>query len=146
MTMPLRSRYRFCATVAGALLAMVAVGCEGGDICFDDVSADCAPQYEPTFDNVFTHTLLPSCAQAGACHATGSAAGGLTFETADGSHAQLVGDVDGVARALPNDAPCSLLIQRLETGEADQLMPPGGQLSAAERCAIIQWVQNGAKR
>jgi hypothetical protein len=144
--MPISHRLRLWASAALVLLAGLVAGCEGGDICFDDVSADCDPQYEPTFDNVFTNTLAPSCAKAGACHASGSAAGGLTFETAAGSHALLVGDIDGVARALPNDPACSVLVQRLETGEADLQMPPDGQLPAAERCAIIQWVQNGAKR
>ncbi len=49
-------------------------------------------------------------------------------------------------RVLPGDAACSLLITRLEADDPAAAMPPGSPLSEAERCAVRQWVDDGAPR
>ena len=48
-------------------------------------------------------------------------------------------------RVVPGDAGCSLVIVRTHSPGADYQMPPGDALRAPERCALVQWVQNGAK-
>ena len=39
-----------------------------------------------------------------------------------------------------------LIKVRIESDDSDFQMPPGSPLGAAERCAIIQWVEAGAER
>jgi len=138
---------RHAVALAALLVAVtVTAGCEGGDVCLDNLSTECTPAYSPTFDNVFSNMLQPKCATTGGCHGQDTAAGGLTFASANGSHALLTGQVDGVARVLEGDPACSVLVQVLESDKADYVMPPSGKLPAAERCAVIQWVAAGAKR
>ena len=107
--------------------------------CLASVTTECQPLYAPNYDEVFNRTLKPTCALAGgACHAADGAMGGLVFADADDAFDLLL---DG-RRVLPGDPACSVLIKRLVLGE----MPPGKPLSAAEQCAIVQWVAGGAKR
>ena len=55
----------------GPLTSMVAAAltlsaCKhGGDECVLDLPEQCAPLYTPTFDQVFSRTLAPTCAQSG---------------------------------------------------------------------------------
>ena len=105
------------------------------------VDPTCAPLYAPVFDEVHSRTLEPSCALSG-CHNASSQAGELDLSTPDGAYAALVDD----GRVLPGDPDCSLLISRLESTDEDKLMPRGMALDNAERCAIIQWVNQGATR
>ncbi len=132
--------------VAGG--AAIALGCGPSAPVFECVKGldlACAPLYDPTFDQVFNRTLHPTCAQPGSnCHASEGAKGGLVFEDASASFALLMGDTDGRARVIAGDAACSLIVERLAS--ADLGMPPGGPLSDAERCAIVQWIEAGAKR
>jgi hypothetical protein len=123
----------------------VGSGC-GGDDCLENVDVACTPLYEPTFANIYANTLTPSCAVGGAsCHSAAGSAGGMSFEGANQAFAALHGDADGERRVIAGDPACSLLIQRLEA-DSDNVMPPGKALPAAERCAIIKWVNEGAKR
>jgi len=47
---------------------------------------------------------------------------------------------------VPGDAQCSDLLVRLDIEDSALLMPPGSQpLDEAERCAVAQWIENGAK-
>lgn len=106
----------------------------------------CAPLYTPTFDQVFTRTLKPTCALSGAsCHASEGAMGGLVLADADGAYAALLGQNGARTRVVAGDAACSLIIERLDATDAN-VMPPGAPLADAERCAVAQWIQNGAKR
>ncbi|APR87118.1 hypothetical protein A7982_12467 [Minicystis rosea] len=126
-------------------LAMVTNGC-GGSSCAPDQPADCAPLYEPTFDQVFARTLAPTCAAPGTgCHAAEGNQGGLAFTDADSAYALLLGEKDGDARVTPGDA-CSELFRRIASTDAAEVMPPGARLPDAERCAIEQWIRGGAKR
>jgi len=105
-----------------------------------DVSVDCAPLYDPTFEQVFTRTLRPTCAASGfACHAAKGAQGGLVFEEQRDAYARVSRTV------VAGDPRCSELVRRVTSTDPDVAMPPGKQLVAAEQCAIIQWVAAGAK-
>lgn len=125
-----------------AALFVIVAGCNGGDECLADLPADCAPLYEPTFQNVFDETLTQSCATAGAsCHAAEGAQAGLVLGDIDTAHAGLL---DG--RVEPGSAACSLMMRRIESDDPGFQMPPGRKLSDAERCAIQKWIDGGAKR
>jgi len=139
--------------VANAVLAVSVVlmtpflaaslsGCSGGDLaCVEAVASDCQPLYQPTFDEVFARTLTPRCAiNGGACHSGSNAKKGLRMDEIEEAYSLLVNG----GRVLPGDSACSLLSIRLEGGGG--VMPPGAQLSEAERCAVQTWVANGAKR
>lgn len=121
---------------------LYSAACGDDQTCVDALAADCAPLYEPTFEQVYTRTLKPGCALEGnSCHSGSSAKGGLRLDDIDMSYELLVTD----GRVLPGDASCSLLSTRL-TGANGGVMPPGNPLSEAERCAIETWIANGAQR
>lgn len=130
-----------------AALACLAVlaGCPADDevVCAEIDVTTCTPTYTPTFDNVFSRTLQPTCGVAGgSCHGPDGAKGGLVLAEADAAHAALL---DG--RVEPGDAACSLIVRRLESTDRGFRMPPGSSaLSAGERCAIEQWIEAGAAR
>jgi hypothetical protein len=51
------------------------------------------------------------------------------------------------ARVSPGDISCGALIQRLESSDPARRMPPGPTpLTEPQRCAIRQWIANGAER
>ncbi len=124
------------------LLAALLAGC--GTPCLDSVDASCTPLYAPTWDNVFTRTLEPTCGQpGGSCHAPEGAQGGFVVSDATSTlEALLAGDEPQV---LAGDAACSLLVYVAATEDVDAQMPPGDPLSATEACAIQQWVDAGAQ-
>jgi hypothetical protein len=132
----------------GAMM-LVLLGCgpddeepDPGQECVD-LSTDCTPQYEPTFDNIHSRTLSGSCAVAGgACHSSQGEQAGLAMEDADEAYRALT---DG-GRVVEGDAACSLLIRRLYSDDSSEQMPPGMPLSDGERCAIAQWIDDGAVR
>jgi len=112
--------------------------------CIELPTTACNPDYTPTFDRIFTETLQRNCAQTNSCHSSQGRQGGLSFTDATESYALLLGQADGKARVIPNDAACSELVVRTHSvGKAWQ-MPPGTPLREGERCAIRQWIQNGA--
>jgi hypothetical protein len=127
-------------------LAALAAGCGSpAPACVENLDPTCKPLYEPTFDNVFNHTLHTTCAQSGSsCHGLSGGKGGLVFDDADSAYQNLTGGA--APRVIAGDAACSLLVERIESPHADFVMPPGAPLSAPERCAIEQWIHNGAKR
>lgn len=135
---------RFAWTLAATA---VIIGCGGESDCVTDLPLDCAPLYEPTFDQIYARTLAPTCAASGAsCHAPEGSQGGLSFGDADAAYAALLGKGGGTARVLPGDPACSVLIERLYTTDPSTVMPRGAPLSDAERCVFTQWIANGAKR
>jgi hypothetical protein len=133
-----------------ALLALLLPGCNGNGStadCVTGLSTACAPLYPPTFDQVFSRTLAPTCAQpGGVCHASTGVQGGLLFITPDDSYALLLGESGSAPRVVPGNPACSLLVERIYATDPDKLMPPKAPLSDAERCAIVQWIAGGAKR
>ena len=133
------------------LLLLALLGCGTPDsqplACVPNLDLQCMPLYAPTFDDIYTRTLNKTCAQAGgSCHASQGMMGGLVFEDENAAYDLLLGKTDGRARVTPNDASCSLIVEHLESTDPTQVMPPGGMLSAAERCSIEQWIAQGAKR
>lgn len=125
-------------------LALLVAGCGGGWNCVE-VDDTCAPLYEPTFDNVYTNTLQPTCGVAGGgCHSSEGAQAGLVFDDPDDAYEALTAGDSPIV--TPGDPSCSLLIIRLEQSDPDDAMPPGSPLDAAERCAVAQWVAAGASR
>jgi Planctomycete cytochrome C len=141
--------WRISSSLAAALLACACGGSgdtEPAPQCSTNLDLTCAPLYTPTFDQVFTRTLQPTCAQAGgSCHSAEGAMGGLVFADPDAAYAALLGKSGAKPRVVAGDAACSLIVERLYADGA-QVMPPGAPLADAERCAVVQWIQNGAKR
>lgn len=106
------------------------------------VDTGCAPLYQPTFDNVYTMTLRDSCGSArSSCHSAAGLKGGMDFE--DEQHAY---DSLTAGRVMPGNPGCSKIVVRTSSPGEYYQMPPGDPLSPAARCALIQWVQNGALR
>jgi hypothetical protein len=136
------------AGLAIGLCVIAPAGCgPSNGTCVESLPAECAPLYTPTFDQVFTRTLQPTCAQSGGvCHSADGAQGGLVFADADAAYALLLGKTDGKARVVAGDPACSLLVERIESADSTTVMPPGSMLSAGERCAIETWIRDGAKR
>lgn len=103
------------------------------------VDTACAPGYTPTFENVYANTIVPSCGtQNSACHSERGAAGNLSLHDEQTALQQLQ------MRLTPGDASCSELVVRVDSPGEDYQMPPGDPLSPEERCAVLQWVQQGA--
>ncbi|MFO0591028.1 MAG: c-type cytochrome domain-containing protein [Polyangiaceae bacterium] len=134
----------------GVASIALASGCgqpsnSGSGECVADLDpAACSPLYPPTFDNVYARTLAKTCAlSGGSCHAAEGQAGGLSFESADAAYEHLTSGTK--PRVIAGDAACSLIVERIEATD-DRVMPPGSPLSDAERCAVEQWIENGAQR
>ncbi len=105
------------------------------------VDTSCAPGYVPTFTNVYNNTLKNTCGSTmSACHSARGRAGGLSFEDQETAYEQLM--LEG--RVKPGDPSCSEMIVRTSSPGEDYQMPPGDPLSPEARCALIQWVQQGA--
>ncbi|MDB4956690.1 MAG: hypothetical protein JWO36_4259 [Myxococcales bacterium] len=97
----------------------------------------------PTFDNVYKNTLKTGCgSDRASCHSAAGHQGGMSFETPAIAYAALTDPAH--PRVMPGNPACSLMIVRTDSPGTDYQMPPGDPLSAAERCALIQWVQCGA--
>lgn len=136
------------AATACLLTAWVygAAGCGEVDPCIE-ASVECTPLYEPTFDEIFTRTLAPSCGVEGSsCHSADGARAGLIFEDPDQAYDLLLGQSGSEPRVIPGDADCSVLSVRVSSSNLGRQMPPGEPLSSGEQCAIIQWIANGAQR
>lgn len=108
----------------------------------------CGTLYVPTFDNVYKNTLGPHCgSKDGSCHSATGHAAGMSFADETTAYTDLLANstVDPKrARVVPGDAKCSLLIVRTDSPGTDYQMPPGTPLPPEERCALIQWVAQGA--
>lgn len=137
--------------VATVLLVTAAVtACSNGDdppACIT-VDTSCAPGYVPTFDNVYQNTLSVSCGSTNSsCHSAAGRMAGLSFADEPTAYADLLSasTIDPSRKRVdPGDAACSVMIVRTDSPGADYQMPIGDALPAVERCALIQWVQNGA--
>lgn len=141
--------------LAVALVLAVALGgtaCEGASSddggtpsCVERDATACMPLYEPTWDRVFANTIEPRCGTPGsACHAETSAAGagdGFVVSDMAATHTALLDH----GFVVPSDEACSEMMVRLDTTDDVLRMPPGAEpLPEAERCAVAQWIANGA--
>jgi hypothetical protein len=112
------------------------------------VDLTCAPGYDPsTFDNVYTNTIGPTCAQSASCHSAAGHMGNLDMSEENLAYQSLLqpSRLDPKRdRVVPGDAACSLMIVRTDSPGADWQMPPGTALDAPTRCALAKWVACGA--
>jgi hypothetical protein len=140
--MELYRRSVMTRTLAALLLILGAWGC-GQDIpeCVE-INLGCQPLYEPTFENVFSRTLESGCTTGTQCHSAEGRRGGLVLAEQEAAHQQLLDP--NRALVVPGDAACSHLIVRSESVGESWQMPPGDELSEGERCALVQWVAQGA--
>jgi len=132
------------ATAALALLATVAACGDDDALTCVEVDLTCQPLYEPTFDNVFANTLAVKCGTGGStCHSSEGHQAGLILDDKEQAHMLLL-EHDRVIPGMPS---CSLLIERVYARSSEMRMPPGpSALSDPERCALAQWIANGAMR
>jgi hypothetical protein len=136
------------------IAALSVFGCSGkddpaptGPSCLDELELDCAVTYEPTFQAIFENRMQETCGGGGrSCHSSSGAHAGLVMDDIDLAYNGLLGLDGGKARVVPGDPECSLMVHRLESNDEDFQMPPGDKLSDGERCAIRQWIANGAER
>lgn len=128
------------------LSLVAALGCDDDApaACLPGDPTDCAPLYEPTFVNIYERTLLGSCAVGGAaCHGNDGTTSGFQLPDRGDAEALAGAHTAVLAYVVPGDAVCSPLSTRLDGVGADQ-MPPGASLDAASKCAIRQWIADGA--
>ncbi len=107
---------------------------------------ECTPAYEPSFENIFNKTLSRSCGFSG-CHDASSAASGMVLDKdIETAYRALTKPPEGTpwVQVIVENPECSPLMMRLESQDAAFKMPPQGALSAGERCAITQWIADGA--
>ncbi len=116
--------------------------------CVENVDRECRPLYAPaTFQVIFDRIVHPTCARGmGTCHSADARMAGLVFEEEQEAYDLLLGEA-GRARVLPGDPECSLLVERLASGDPRYRMPPGPTpLLESELCTITQWIAEGAQR
>ncbi|MCG8420456.1 MAG: hypothetical protein MJE77_21185 [Proteobacteria bacterium] len=133
--------------LAGLFCLLAVCGaCSDSDACVE-VTADCVPLYQPTFENVFTNTLVAKCGVAGsACHAREGARAGLIFADIDQAHDLLTGSGGAAARVDSESLGCGVLLARVAADDPARVMPPGNKLMDSEICAIATWIEMGARR
>jgi len=105
----------------------------------------------PTFDDVFTNTLSPTCGTE-KCHVAGVAPNGLELDMEDLAYTDLMAEnaAGTEKRVIPGDTKCGEMIVRIETHDRPWSMPlgqpPGLPLDDGTLCAIRHWIANGAQR
>jgi hypothetical protein len=149
--------YVFSLARVGCLVASLAVtglvACGGDD---DGEQAACVPAAQPAcdasinidFESLHTNLLSQRCGtNGGGCHGANATQGNLVLTTPDAAYAALLG-LDGTSsRVVAGDPTCSLLMQRLETDDAEKRMPRfENKLPEGLRCAVRQWIEQGAAR
>ncbi len=131
-------------------LSIMVLGCSatGGDstVCLDPLPTDCVPLYEPTYENVFEQTFKGCSVGGASCHSEQGAKGGLVLSDKDLAYTLLLDPPKSAPRVIAGDPECSPLMHRLEETNSAIVMPPGNPLPASERCAIDQWIRQGANR
>lgn len=107
------------------------------------IDPQCTHAFDPTWNNVYKFVISQSCAAVG-CHGP-NGADGLSMSTQTEAYESLVNGVGGKPRVIKNDAPCSILTERLETDDRARRMPyMADKLPAGDRCAIEKWIAAGA--
>jgi hypothetical protein len=127
--------------LAPALAIGLAAGCTEAPVpaCIS-VDLDCAPQYAPNFDNIYTMTLREGCGSTQvSCHSAAGKQGGMSFEDQQHAYDALI-----AGRVKPADPGCSLMIVRTGSPGTSYQMPPGDPLIAPVRCALVKWIAGGA--
>ena len=123
----------------------VAAGCPSDPPpeCKTEVDTSCAPGYVPTFENVYNNQLKEGCGSTKSnCHSARNRAGDLSFESMSVAYDGLLDPTK--TRVIPGNPMCSEMIVRTDSPGEDYQMPPGDALTGPQRCALIQWVVQGA--
>lgn len=128
---------------AVVVLVALAACTEAPPACID-VDTMCQSLYQPTFDNVYANTLQGKCGSTDtSCHSAAGHMGGMSFDTKDTAYSALL--AAGQNRVVPGNPGCSKVVVRTNGIGKDYQMPPGDPLTDEhERCALIQWIANGA--
>ena len=144
-------------TIGVVLCQIALIACGAGDdsinatlACVRDLDEDCEPSIPATFDSLYTNIVQVRCSVSGdspSCHSAKSKQGGLDLSTPARAYDGLVGKTkDGRERVLPGDPECSTLMERVEADDDTLRMPRNEErLAAGLRCAIQQWIAEGAK-
>jgi hypothetical protein len=131
------------------VLSSAGCGSGSGPSCVAGLSLDCKPLFDPpTYQVLFDQIFQPTCATGvGTCHTADAAKNGLIFADADAAYELLLSPTNAAPRVKSGDPACSLLMIRLESTDPGFRMPPGPTpLLEAARCAIAQWIAQGAQR
>lgn len=129
----------FRARLCGLALAGAALGCAPAPPpCVHATVPDCSGTPAPDFTTLHTTVFAARCVVGNACHSLFEHEGGLVLEGRDRAFEDLS------TRVVPGDAACSELAFRVTTPSLTQRMPPAGNLSTAEICQIIAWIEAGA--
>ena len=129
-----------CAGMLGA--------CNGEEpaACLEPLPMDCEPSFPPTYDQLYDKLFSQSCGAPGSgglCHAQPGRQGGLLLE----GRAQAYESLLQSDRVVPEEPECSVIMQRIESDDEQLRMPlRGAKLPAGVRCAVQQWIANGAER
>ena len=118
------------------LLMLVLAGC-GGQVATPtqpEAAAEAAPAGEVSFATDVLPIFEQSCTR---CHGSSRQSGGLRL---DSYAALMAGGKDGAA-VVPGDAPSSLLVELITSGEMPRNASP---LPDEQIQTIIQWVDAGA--
>jgi hypothetical protein len=135
-------RRRFPAWPVLVLALLAATFCKSSSTTPSDT-----PKDDPSFSGDIQAIFSQSCAVS-SCH-NSSASGGLTLTNGQ-AYANLVnvastGEPTKV-RVIPNDAPNSYLVIKLEGRQTVGVkMPAGGSLSSTQIQNIKNWIAKGAK-
>lgn len=126
---------------------LLTVGCPETP-CVEDLDETCTPlSSDVSWSNVYSTVIAEGCAQGGtSCHSADGVQGGLSLADEETAWSQLVETTDSDPAVIPSDASCSDLMKRIESGDPNYQMPVGSPLSAAERCMVQLWIDNGAPR
>lgn len=127
-------------------MAVCLNACSGDDpAACEPVNADCTPEYEPTFTNVYSQTLVGCGVGGSACHAPEGAQGGFVVSDQASTLASLMEQATTrpESRVRAGDV-CSPLLSRIRGEPPAQVMPPGSSLTPAQICAVQKWVEAGA--
>jgi Planctomycete cytochrome C len=130
------------------IAATSAAGADAG-ACLEPLSLDCQVATQPTYPELFNNILLKTCGSpttGASCHAPAGSQGGLVLSDMTQAYDYLLGNMGGRARVIPGDPECSIVERRLESTDPNFGMPPGGRLSEGLRCAVRQWIANGASK
>jgi hypothetical protein len=146
---------RNLVVLAGLVGVVCAAACGGDDgvaeapACLDDLELDCSPSIPATFDSLYSNIVQPSCGgptDTPSCHSAGAKQGGLDLSAPARAYDALLGK-RGKARVLPGDPECSLLMLRIEADDDTFRMPLGTErMAPGLRCAVQQWIAEGAER
>jgi hypothetical protein len=140
--------------MTASLVAIAACGSnnsDASDVCLAELPAQCTPTLDPTYNELFDKVFSARCGGSSTgtfCHGQAGLRGGLGLYEPNQAYEALLGHgPDQRARVIPGEPLCSVLMERLETSDAARRMPLGeAALADGVRCAIQQWIANGAAR